>query len=139
MWTAYRNEDGYGVCGYGPLLRKAHRVAWELTYGPIPERLCVCHRCDNPPCCNPAHLFLGTKADNAADRDAKGRGYTPPPDAPPPPVHFGEANVNAKLRREDVLKIREARANGATLREIARTFGVGKSTIFSVVRGHTWH
>jgi hypothetical protein len=53
--------------------RGAHRVAWTLTYGPIPKNLCVLHHCDNKPCCNPAHLFLGTKVDNARDMIVKGR------------------------------------------------------------------
>lgn len=77
-WTAGRLPLGYGVIHVtlAPGERrtlKAHRVAWELHNGPIPEGLVVCHRCDNPPCCNPAHLFVGTLSDNAKDAAAKGR------------------------------------------------------------------
>lgn len=69
-----RNEHGYGAMrgGDGRTVL-AHRLAWELANGPVPEDMCVCHRCDNPPCCNLDHLFLGTHADNMRDRDAKGR------------------------------------------------------------------
>jgi hypothetical protein len=68
-----RSEDGYGTIRYQGRMQKAHRVAWQLAHGPIPKGLLVCHRCDNPPCCNVAHLFLGTVADNNRDRHAKGR------------------------------------------------------------------
>lgn len=69
---------GYGIfnAGTGRANRRtvyAHRFAWEITNGPIPVGLLACHHCDNPPCCNPAHLFLGTHADNNADMNAKGR------------------------------------------------------------------
>lgn len=77
---AWRTEKGYGRIlkdrRKGRALR-AHRVAWELAHGPIPLGLCVCHACDNPPCCNPAHLFLGTMLDNNRDRDAKDRHHRP--------------------------------------------------------------
>lgn len=72
-WTASRNSLGYGNIRVERKRFVAHRVAWALTYGPIPDGLFVCHHCDNPPCCRPDHLFLGTHADNMADMVAKGR------------------------------------------------------------------
>ena len=73
-WTANRNSRGYGDrFRVGDKQYRAHRFAYELTHGPIPDGLLVCHSCDNPPCCNPAHLWLGTAADNHADRNRKGR------------------------------------------------------------------
>lgn len=72
VWTAATNPKGYGQF-YVEGMRLAHRVSWILAHGPIPDDLCVLHRCDHPPCVNPAHLFLGTYADNNHDRDAKGR------------------------------------------------------------------
>jgi hypothetical protein len=78
-WQGAKTK-GYGMIGHGrrsdpgTRVKQVHRVAWELTYGPIPEGTSVLHSCDNPPCYNPTHLFLGTQADNVADMTAKGRG-----------------------------------------------------------------
>lgn len=72
-WTATRMKTGYGMISVAGKGRKATRVVWEVVFGPIPEGFHVLHRCDNPPCCNPAHLFLGTHVDNMADKRAKGR------------------------------------------------------------------
>jgi hypothetical protein len=75
IWTA-ANKDGYGRysnSGY------AHRISWEMHFGKIPAGMFVCHKCDNPPCVNPDHLFLGTNQDNVNDMRAKGRGSKPPP------------------------------------------------------------
>jgi len=76
-WTASRNATGYGQFCFGGTKRRAHRVAYALTHGEIPAGMCALHRCDNPPCVNPAHLFLGTQEDNNADRDEKGRQRSP--------------------------------------------------------------
>lgn len=74
-WTAYRNVYGYGVVGVrGSRTMLAHRAAYELAVGPIPAGYRILHTCDNPPCVNPAHLWVGTQLDNIADRQAKGRG-----------------------------------------------------------------
>ena len=73
-WKAARDPYGYGAARYEAKKIHSHRLAYILTYGPIPKGMQICHRCDNPPCCRPDHLFLGTAADNAADREQKGRG-----------------------------------------------------------------
>jgi hypothetical protein len=73
MWTAGLHNRGYGRIRWNGMPECAHRIVWMLINGAIPNELEVLHRCDNPPCCNPGHLFLGTQADNMHDRDAKGR------------------------------------------------------------------
>lgn len=73
-WTSTRSVQGYGIITYTRLNFMAHRVVWELTNNrAIPDDMVICHKCDNPPCCRPDHLFLGTQADNMADMRAKGR------------------------------------------------------------------
>src|SRR4051794_23315069 len=79
LWTAGKDQDGYGklAIGHGGRQQthtRAHRFAYETFVGPIPDGYVVCHRCDNPPCCNPAHLFVGTPDENNDDKLAKGRG-----------------------------------------------------------------
>lgn len=74
------NRSGHRTISFQGRTRLVHRVTWLITHGPIPDGLCVLHRCDNPPCVNVTHLFLGTVGDNNADRDAKGRGKLPRPD-----------------------------------------------------------
>lgn len=76
-WTGITNERGYGKINIGRLPKRAHRVAWEVTHGSVPDRLLVCHKCDNRLCCNPSHLFLGTAKDNMTDMVTKGRQRKP--------------------------------------------------------------
>lgn len=130
----------------------AHRVAWTLSNGAIPDGLCACHRCDNPPCCNPAHLFLGTRADNNADKVAKGReakgenfrarlkrgdlhGMRLHPERRP----RGERHGMALLTEEKVRSIRAQHAiGGVTYAELAAQFGVKHRTIEAVISRQTW-
>lgn len=126
-WLSYRDGQGYGK--YGPN-SSAHRLAWRFTHGDIPPGLCVCHSCDNPPCCNPAHLWLGTNAENSADKVAKGRQRSG--------IVRGERNGQAKLAREDVLEIRTLRAAGITTTALAQRFGCSRRQIDRIVAGEKW-
>ena len=96
LWTASMNCYGYGCFQVGTRKNvSAHRFAWALAHGPIPKGMCVLHRCDVPACVNQAHLFLGTQADNAADREAKGRSAD----------NRGEKNPASKLTEAKVREI----------------------------------
>lgn len=125
LWIGYL-AGGYGRLKVNGRLVAAHRIAWELAYGPIPDGLCVCHRCDNRACVRPDHLFLGTNADNMQDMANKGR-------------HGecrGDLNGRAKLTLEQVSFVR---ANpDITQAELAGRFGVNQTTISRIRRGEGW-
>lgn len=109
----------------------AHRMAFVLCNGPIPNGLCVCHSCDNPICCNPSHLWLGTQAENTRDRDVKGRCRARGPS--------GEASGMAKLTAQMVLDIRLAYIPGQiTLAQVGKRFGISESHVSRIVRNHYW-
>lgn len=122
-WTGRLDDKGYARFEYGPH-QLAHRVSWEIHNGPIPMGLCVLHTCDNPPCCNPAHLFLGTRHDNVRDMDQKGRRGG-----------CGSTNKNSKLT-EDV--VREIRRSTETSAALARRFGVHNATVHRARFGNHW-
>lgn len=130
-WAGNRFDKGYGCFLLNGQKVRAHRVAWVTTNGQIPQDgsyhgLCVCHRCDVPACCNPAHLFLGTNADNVADREKKNRNSP------------GETNLSAKLTNIKVLEIRSLYATGVPLKRLARRHGVAPKTIRQVIKYETW-
>lgn len=129
-WTGSKTPDGYGTVRWAGDKLYSHRLAYELTHGEIPAGMFVCHRCDNPPCVRPDHLFLGTPADNIADRHQKGRTVTT--------VRFGEDCAVAKLRASDVVAMREAHAGGVSLAALSRRYGVHHNTVQGIVAGKSW-
>ena len=106
---------------------RAHRISWAITKGPIPDGMCVLHSCDNPACCNPAHLWLGTNAENSADMVKKGRHPT------------GADHALTKLTDGDVIAIRQRyQAGGITQRSLAAQYGVNRGTIWRIIRRRRW-
>src|SRR3990167_2885059 len=127
VWTARRDRDGYGEFQIGGRKCKAHRVAWFLTNGIIPNGLYVLHRCDNPPCINPDHLFLGTDMDNKADQKQKGR------------QPLGERNGRAKLSADMVREMRRLYKSGKiSTRRLAMKFGITDSPTRRIISGKAW-
>jgi carbonic anhydrase/acetyltransferase-like protein (isoleucine patch superfamily) len=125
-WTAGRYLDGYGQFWWEGVNHHASRIAFILAYKRQAGSLLVCHTCDNPPCCNPAHLFLGTHRDNAADMVNKGRVSR----------RFGLENANMKLSDEEVEEVRVRYANGdVTQRELAEEFGCDQSLVSLITSG----
>jgi len=107
-WQGSRNSKGYGTLKFNTRTLAAHRVAWEIAHGPIQGGLHVLHRCDNPPCCNPEHLYVGTNAENVGDREIRGR------------------HGKRKLSDADVSAIR---ASTEMTMHLAARYGVAKMTI----------
>lgn len=132
LWTGSYMQQGYGVF-YSKwtgekVATLAHRASWELHSGAIPEGMCVCHRCDNPACVNPDHLFLGTNQDNVDDKVKKGRQSRLP----------GERNPKAKLTEGEVSSIRLSLAAGADTVDLALRYGVTLGTIHHIAKRLTW-
>lgn len=125
LWTGPVQDTGYPKITVNYRTRRATRVSYEVHKGPIPEGMCVCHKCDVKSCINPDHLFLGTHQDNMDDMVAKGRSRD----------RRGERSPLAKMTDEQILLIRaDIRSN----RAIAAAFGLRKSTISDIKRGRTW-
>ncbi len=127
-WTACLTKQGYGHFRFGAKDVYAHRLAWELANGPIPDGLCVLHRCDRPSCCRVEHLFLGTMTDNMRDRDDKGRHVSV----------RGERNFYARITEQDVLAIRSDLYSGWRRIDIARHFGITVTQVGRILRREQW-
>lgn len=145
LWTDGRNASGYGRVWMGGRRGRAimsHRFSWELHNGEIPDGLCVLHRCDTRHCVNPAHLFLGTKADNIADMLNKGRqprGATHGRQTKPERTARGERLTQAKLTDAAVRDIRRRyAAGGITQQVLADEYGIARSKISAVICRRTW-
>jgi len=122
-WTAQTDRDGYGMVKMNGKPVRAHRWSYEYFHGDIPEGLCVLHACDNPPCTNPKHLFIGSHQDNMTDMMRKGRSTA------------GEASASSKLTEADVHKIR---ASKATQQALADEYGVDRSIISRIMTRKMW-
>ncbi len=158
VWTAGRFKPTlYGAFQDEGKAKRAHRVSWEMTNGEVPDGLDVLHKCDNPPCVKPDHLFLGTQADNNRDRDSKGRQASGgrhgsrlhPESRPKGKKHFshtnpekvarGEEQGSSRLTEEDVLAIRrEYVPYKVSYPVLAKKYGVNPETVARVVRREHW-
>lgn len=161
IWTAGKFNTGYGAFYVAQQNHGAHRLAWELVNGPIPDGLCVCHDCpnrsDNPACCNPSHCFLGTSADNLRDAAKKGRtakgdrhGLRLHPErrargerhgtrTHPEKILRGEGQPCSKLTDTKVREIRQSLAEkSATQKQLARQYGVSQRLIHNIFHRMAW-
>lgn len=129
-WTGAKKEKGYGNLTIDGHCRIAHRVAWEFTYGEIPQGMQIQHSCDNPSCCNPNHLMLGTVVSNYIDMVRKGRGRSDHKNR-----RYGTNNHNAKLTFDQVEEIRKAYVPGQIKQaDLAKQYGVSQRLISIITR-----
>lgn len=135
-WTGAHTPAGYGVISVNNHMTTAHRIVYILIYGEVDDNLIVCHTCDNPPCCNPNHLFIGTHKTNAEDKVKKGR--QPRGDK----ISFrmrGEKNPHSILTKKQVFEIRKAVINKTdTQRQLAAKHGVQVACISKIITRRTW-
>ena len=139
LWTGGLFRDGYGAFWDGLRHTGAHRFSYALHFGNIPPGMLVLHKCDVPCCVNPAHLFIGTNADNSADKLRKGRqarGATHGSRTTPERFPRGEQHYNAKLTMQDVIAIRSA--EGLSHRHLASIYKVNHREIGLIRRGEIW-
>jgi hypothetical protein len=141
VWLAHKDHAGYGQFTYESKTIRSHRVSWMLTHGEIPNGLFVCHKCDNPSCVRPDHLFLGTHSDNMRDSYKKGRKVLPER------TRFvkgrqgrrGEESYWAKLTSDQVVEIRQLYEQGSITQEaLAQRYGVNRTTVRDIINRRNW-
>lgn len=143
-WIAkgYKLPHGYIRIYEGKNLVYAHRLSYEKSTGKIPKGMCVCHKCDNPPCYRPSHLFLGTQAENLKDMQKKGRGALGDKNGSrkhPERLPRGINHVNSKLNPKKVKMIRKLWKSGLyRMKDIGLKFGVNPVTVFHVIHRNVW-
>ena len=147
LWSRQRDQLGHGKIKQGQTSLMAHRVAWELTNGKIPDGMQVLHHCDNPSCVNPCHLFLGTNADNVADKVAKNRQAQGKKHSACmretlqqycERIPRGEQRGTAKLTAPQVLALRKEQQEGKTQRFLAQKYGLSQPTVWAILNRKTW-
>lgn len=140
VWNGPRDKDGYGTTSWRGKTARAHRVAYEIANNDRPE-LNVCHTCDNPPCCNPNHLFKGTQADNRKDCVEKGRqakGATHRNNLYPDSVNRGDSHGRTVLKEQQIGDIWSKLVSQETAASIAREYQVGPHIVENIRSGRTW-
>lgn len=128
IWTASKYPYGYGCIRFNGRNEAAHRVSWELHNGPIPDSMQVLHHCDNPPCVNPSHLFLGTNQDNIDDKVKKGRSVG----------HIGEKHPKARLTNEQARFIKSYPKGYGTCVMLSKMFNMSRKYIWRIRHDCLW-
>lgn len=126
VWTSTLDTGGYGQLSVNGTLTLVHRISWEMHYGPIPEGVLVLHKCDNPPCVRPDHLFLGDDYANIQDRNSKGRQTR------------GENHPHAKLTDADVIRMRKLQLKGYSMVKLSTIFKMSYGQVYMICKGRLW-
>ncbi len=124
-WPLAKNDSGYGLINLAGSMKRVHRLMFDIFFGPIPRNMLVCHRCDNPPCVNIRHLFLGTAKENMADMFRKERQGLR---RMPRPKNRGSCNGNCRMTEDQVEMLRTDRSAGMKLDDLRKKYGCSLSS-----------